>query len=322
MRAVGLNSSNMNPMKNFTFLRAIGCGLFGVLFLSPRNHGDAPLITSTIFPDRAMFAAAGLITSYPVTDAPVVRGVYDLFHITTMKKAVVPIDSTAFSPSEASTQVTDEKRTRPTKPIRTYKTTRAIRASLTSIKNNWAPIITKEEEVGTDVYPEELLNERIETLSQYARQNNYSTRYAFLVNLGMKSGRKRFFVIDLVNKNVHLSGLVAHGRGMERFTLDRNYSNRPGSLCSSLGFYKVGGAYSGAYGYSFKLFGLEKSNSNAYRRAIVLHSMGCIPDVEIEYPLCQSEGCPSVSPYFLGQLNDIIMESEKPILLYIVDEGE
>lgn len=309
-------------MKNFTLLRAIGCGLFGVLFLSPRNQGDAPMMASTLFPDRAMFAAAGLITSSSVTDASAARRIYDLFQITARKKAVMPGDSTVLTPSEEPTRIQGEKRVRSTKSITSSNTTRSTRAIFTSVKNTWAPIITREDEAGADVYPEELLNERIETLSQYARQNNYSTRYAFLVNLGMKSGRKRFFVIDLVNKDIHQSGLVAHGRGMERFTLDRNYSNRPGSRCSSLGFYKVGGAYNGAYGYSFKLFGLEKSNSNAYRRAIVLHSMGCIPDVEIAYPLCQSEGCPSVSPYFLGQLNEIIKESEQPILLYIVDDGE
>ncbi|PZR29501.1 MAG: hypothetical protein DI535_01965 [Citrobacter freundii] len=181
------------------------------------------------------------------------------------------------------------------------------------------PIINRSAEVGLSYYPHQLLANRIERLSQLSARFGYSTKYAFLINLGLKSGKKRFLVLDLESKSVIASGLVAHGRGKEKFTLNKKYSNRYGSSCSSLGLYKVGCCYKGDFGKSFRLIGLEKTNNNALNRAIVLHSMGCIPDEEIDYPICQSEGCPSVSPGFLETISKIIKSTDKPVLLWAFD---
>lgn len=182
-----------------------------------------------------------------------------------------------------------------------------------------APIITTDPEAGLDTYPADLMQVRIQELAAYANENNYSTQYAFIINLGLKSGRKRFFMIDLLQGIIVKSGLVAHGRGKEKFTLHKRYSNMFGSACSSLGLYKIGPAYRGGFGKSFRLIGLEKTNNNALSRAIVLHAMNCIPNEEIAYPICQSEGCPSLSPEFLEEISPVIMKSEKPMLLWVFD---
>lgn len=181
------------------------------------------------------------------------------------------------------------------------------------------PIITTDPEAGLDTYPADLMQVRIQELAAYANENNYSTQYAFIINLGLKSGKKRFFMIDLLQGIIVKSGLVAHGRGKEKFTLHKRYSNMFGSACSSLGLYKVGPAYRGGFGKSFRLIGLEKTNNNALSRAIVLHAMNCIPNEEIAYPICQSEGCPSLSPEFLEEISPVIMKSEKPMLLWVFD---
>lgn len=181
------------------------------------------------------------------------------------------------------------------------------------------PIINKSAEAGLTDYPHQRLENRIEKLSQLSAKSGYSTKYAFLLNLGLKSGKKRFLIIDLESKSIIASGLVAHGRGKEKFTLNKKYSNIYGSSCSSLGLYKVGSTYNGDFGKSFRLIGLEKTNNNALNRAIVLHSMGCIPDEEIDYPICQSEGCPSVSPGFLETISKIIKSTDKPVLLWAFD---
>lgn len=181
------------------------------------------------------------------------------------------------------------------------------------------PIITVEPESGLDSYPDYLMQARIEKLAEYANENNYSTEYAFIINLGLKSGKKRFFLVDLLHGEILKSGLVAHGRGKEKFTLQKKYSNLPGSACSSLGLYKIGSVYSGGFGKSFRLIGLEKSNNNALSRAIVLHAMSCIPNEEIDYPICQSEGCPSLSPEFLDDISPVILKSKKPLLLWVFD---
>lgn len=187
------------------------------------------------------------------------------------------------------------------------------------------PIISTAPEDGLDSYSEDQMQNRIRLLTKYSQRFNYSPKYAFLINLGLKSGKKRFFIIDLQRGSIIQSGLVAHGRGKEKFTLKKKYSNKSGSSCSSLGLYKVGASYYGNFGKSFRLIGLEETNNNALSRAIVLHAMNCIPDEEINYPICQSEGCPSVSPFFLTKISEIIKSSSKPILIWVfdpaVDEG-
>ncbi|MCG2613001.1 murein L,D-transpeptidase catalytic domain family protein [Terrimonas sp. NA20] len=181
------------------------------------------------------------------------------------------------------------------------------------------PMITNSQEAGIKSYPEDLLQIQIDKLKELSISKGYSKQYALMINLGMRSGKKRFHIVDLVNNKIIQSGLVAHGKGKEKFTLNKTYSNQYGSSCSSLGLYKVGDTYNGSFGKSFRLIGLEKTNSNALSRAIVLHSMGCIPDEESDYPICQSEGCPSVSPNFLNTLSQIIKTSREPILLWMFD---
>jgi hypothetical protein len=136
--------------------------------------------------------------------------------------------------------------------------------------------------------------------------------------MGIHSGRKRFFVYDLEKNGVVTAGLVSHGSCNETFLEEAKFSNAPGGGCSSLGKYKIGEKYWGEYGRSYKLYGLESTNSNAYKRAIVLHGYSCIPDEEI-YPrvACNSFGCAGVSPAFFEKLASIIDRSKKPILLWI-----
>lgn len=155
---------------------------------------------------------------------------------------------------------------------------------------------------------------------QYAAENGYSTDYLFLIDMRIASGKKRFFVYNPKNDSVELSGLVAHGSCNRHFLEEARFSNQPNCGCSSVGKYKVGGAYHGEFGKSYRLFGLDSSNSNAFKRGIVLHGFDPVPDHEI-YPesLCNSYGCPMVNRSFLSKLTDIIDRSPKPILLWIYE---
>jgi len=152
----------------------------------------------------------------------------------------------------------------------------------------------------------------------YAILNGYSTDYCFFVDMSIHSGRKRFFVYDLEKNVVLISGLVAHGSCKEGFLTDAKFSNVPGCGCSSSGKYKIGEKYRGQYGTSYKLYGLDNTNSNAYRRAVVLHGFSCIPNEEI-YPkdVCNSFGCPMVSTAFFERLAFVIDKAKKPIILWI-----
>ena len=159
---------------------------------------------------------------------------------------------------------------------------------------------------------------RASEIARYAEQKGYSDKYCFLIDMSLPGGRNRFFVYDLEKRSVAYAGLVAHGSCNERFLSRGRFSNLSGSGCSSLGRYKVGAFYHGSYGASFKLHGLDKSNSNAYPRGVVIHGYDCVPDEEI-YPrvLCNSLGCPMVSYNFFDKLSRIIKDSDKPVLLWI-----
>jgi hypothetical protein len=171
-------------------------------------------------------------------------------------------------------------------------------------------------EKGTDNYAAETLKQKAMMLKKYAAANNYDTTVAFFIDMRVRSGKNRFLVVNLANSSILKKGLVAHGKGDQRFTFDKKFSNEEGSNCTSLGIYKIGKAYNGAFGSSYKLYGLNKTNSNALKRYVVLHSMGSIPSAESKWPITQTEGCPAVAPDFL-ELAAILDKSPKTILLYI-----
>jgi hypothetical protein len=172
-------------------------------------------------------------------------------------------------------------------------------------------------ETARPIYASSFTN-RAGGVRSYAMAKGFSTTWCFLVDMSIHSGRNRFFVYDLERNMVIMSGLVSHGSCNETFLDQAKFSNTPGGNCTSLGKYKVGEKYRGQYGKSYKLYGLESTNSNAYTRAIVLHSYSCIPDEEI-YPrvTCNSSGCAGVSPAFFEKLSSIIDRSKKPIVLWI-----
>jgi hypothetical protein len=168
------------------------------------------------------------------------------------------------------------------------------------------------------IYSSPVLISRLSQARKYARENDFSTSYCFFVDMSIHSGRKRFFVYDLEKNAVVTSGLVAHGSCRESFLTEARFSNMPGCGCTSVGKYRVGERYRGQYGKSFKLYGLDPSNSNAFRRAVVLHGFSCVPDEEV-YPkaVCNSLGCAMVSPNFFNALSFIIEQSRKPIILWV-----
>jgi len=174
-------------------------------------------------------------------------------------------------------------------------------------------------EAGITNYPVDRLFKYMDAAKLYAKSYGYDTRYAIFVNMGMRSGMKRFFIVDLEQGCVVNSGLVAHGSGDESFTYDHKYSNESGSKCTSLGRYAVGSSYTGFFGLAFRLRGLDTTNSHAAQRNVVLHSMHCIPDQESTNPICQSEGCPAVSDKMILEIKQLVSTRKKQILLWVFD---
>jgi hypothetical protein len=117
-----------------------------------------------------------------------------------------------------------------------------------------------------------------------------------IADFSKSSAEKRFFVIDMEHLKVLYHTFVAHGRnsGLRYAT---NFSNKPESNKSSLGFYLTMDTYYGGNGYSLKLRGLEKGiNDKAYDRAIVLHGSNYVNNsfAQSQGYVGRSFGCPAV----------------------------
>lgn len=163
-----------------------------------------------------------------------------------------------------------------------------------------------------------LLKGRAQRLKTYARAKGFATDYCFLIDMNRPSGKNRFFIYDLRKDSITAAGLVAHGSCNTTFLRTARFSNTPNEGCSSLGIYKVGYKYNGRFGRAYKLHGLDSTNSNAFKRAVVLHAYDCVPDKEI-YPLsaCNSLGCPMVSYAFLDKAARVIDQARRPVLLWV-----
>jgi hypothetical protein len=155
-------------------------------------------------------------------------------------------------------------------------------------------------------------------IKPFLKVNNYCEEYCFLIDMKIPSGKKRFFVYDLLQDTIVHSGLVTHGGGSQTTTDALTFNNIPNSNATSIGKYKIGNEYSGRFGMAFKLYGLETSNNKAFERFVVLHGHSCVPDKEIyPFPICTSLGCPTVSPSFLPILKKYIDKTDKPVVLWI-----
>lgn len=166
----------------------------------------------------------------------------------------------------------------------------------------------------------EKLKQKASIAAKFVQQKGFNDKTCFLVDMSLSSGQSRFFIYNLKKDTLSSAGLVAHGNCFQNWLEGRKYSNVVGCGCTSLGKYKIGFPYTGKFGYSYKLYGLDSTNDNAFERTVVLHSHSCIPETEIADEICQSNGCPTVSPNFLLQLKTIINNSKKPVLLWIYEK--
>lgn len=156
----------------------------------------------------------------------------------------------------------------------------------------------------------------------FCKQKGFSTKQCFLVDFNIHSGKNRFFVWDFEKDTIILSSLCCHGYGKKSTQSKPVFSNVEGSYCSSLGRYKIGDRAYSQYGINvhYKLHGLDKTNSNAFKRWVVLHSYQHVPKTEIypsHLPLGYSLGCPVISDDAMRKVDAILKKTGKPIMLWI-----
>ena len=129
-----------------------------------------------------------------------------------------------------------------------------------------------------------------------------------IVDLAKSSCTKRMWIVDLIDKQLVMHTLVAHGNGSGYDRADY-FSNQNDSHASSLGFYITDGIYHGKHGRSLKLSGVDAGfNDNALARGIVMHGARYVSEKTIDSQgrLGRSEGCPAVSTKVIGKVIETI----------------
>lgn len=120
-----------------------------------------------------------------------------------------------------------------------------------------------------------------------------------IADFGLHSAQERFHFVDLVNARVE-SFHVTHGDGSDpqHDGWLKYFSNIEGSHCTSRGAYMTRSWYTGRFGTSIRLDGLDATNSNALPRAIVMHQADYArPEHIARYGrLGRSNGCFAMGP--------------------------
>lgn len=160
---------------------------------------------------------------------------------------------------------------------------------------------------------------------QYCKSNKLNQNRFILIDLGLHSGLKRFFIYDFQQKKILNSYIVSHGCGDNPWGKTSSKENAPvsnefDSHSSSLGKYVIADRGVSQWGIkvNYLLKGKEKTNSNAVKRAIVLHSWEAVPNEEV-YPEGTPEGwgCPAVSNESMKEIDEILKQN-KNVLMWII----
>jgi len=132
-----------------------------------------------------------------------------------------------------------------------------------------------------------------------------NTDYLSVLDFSLSSTKKRFHIINMRTGEVW-SIHVAHGKGSDpdHDGYANKFSNVSGSNASSLGIYKTAETYSGSHGYSLRLDGLSKTNSNARARAVVIHGADYVSEASVIQG--RSWGCPAVTMSYRTKLIDMV----------------
>lgn len=159
----------------------------------------------------------------------------------------------------------------------------------------------------------------------FSKKNQFDTNTCILIDLSIHSGLERFFVWDFQKDSIVQRCLVSHGCGNYPWSQDFSkekptFSNQDGSHCSSIGKYKLENRSYSNWGVHVKynMYGLDSTNSNAFKRAIVFHSWEEVSN-SITYPNGTPEGwgCPAISNEQFEKVDSMLKQTNKPVLMWI-----
>lgn len=139
-----------------------------------------------------------------------------------------------------------------------------------------------------------------------------------IIDYSKHSIEKRLWVVDMKKNKILFNTWVSHGKNSGGATAT-SFSNKLGSLKSSLGLFVTDQPYIGGNGYSLRLKGLERGvNDNAYRRNVVIHGAWYVsPEMAKQRgQLGRSWGCPAVPQNTIRPLVDTIKQKSLVFVYY------
>ena len=142
-----------------------------------------------------------------------------------------------------------------------------------------------------------------------------------IADFGLHSSQKRFHFVDLVRERIE-SFHVSHGTGSdsEHDGWLKRFSNVEGSEATSRGAFLTRSWYTGRYGTSIRLDGLDPTNDLALPRAIVMHKADYARPEHVERwgRLGRSNGCFVLGP---EQFDKVLLDLSGGRLLYAESLG-
>ncbi|MCB2077034.1 MAG: murein L,D-transpeptidase catalytic domain family protein [Novosphingobium sp.] len=155
-----------------------------------------------------------------------------------------------------------------------------------------------------------------------AGSNLWRTDLIGIADYGQPSWKPRLHFLNMESGALR-SFLLAHGKGSDpdHDGWLNSFSKEPGSEATSRGGYLTCEWYSGKYGTSIRLVGLEEDNSTALERAIVMHSAWYVEPAMIDKwgKIGRSQGCFAMAP---EDFNEALWHLSGGRLLYADRIGE
>ena len=168
--------------------------------------------------------------------------------------------------------------------------------------------------------PSEKIEVRAEQAYRYAKRKGMSTNYCVFVDYSIPSGSPRVFVWSFNERKIVYRGYAMHGPGKGSTARKPVFSNDAGSHCSSVGKFEVTRRHGVRNKSGYYLKGLERSNSRAYSRGIMMHGSGWVDNntwrryIPLNGKSCL--GCVTVSRKDMKHIGRIIEQEEKHLLLW------
>lgn len=174
-----------------------------------------------------------------------------------------------------------------------------------------------EQDVVKDLKDLSPIKEKAEEAYSFVKKNTMNDKFCILIDMSYDIYTRRLFVWNFETNSVMEKSVTVHGFGGGSDEENVVFSNTPNTYCSSEGKYRIGARSPSKFGIHihYKLHGLEPTNSNAYKRTIVVHSY---EQLFCDYPMFgSSAGCVVVCDDMMRYLDGLLKDESKPVLLWI-----